>query len=60
MCSNLLYFKWMGLRLPNEKKSEAQEALSLLFRLEGVLNTMIMDGALEQLKGKFCKKVLRG
>ena len=53
MCSSLLYFKWMGLCLP---KSEAHEALSLLFQWEGVLNTIIMDGALEQLKGKFCKK----
>ena len=41
---------------PMKKKSEAHEALSLLFQQEGVLNTMIMDGALEQLKGKFCKK----
>ena len=41
---------------PMKKKSEAHEALSLLFQWEGVLNTMIMDGALEQLKGKFHKK----
>jgi hypothetical protein len=39
-----------------KKKSEAHEALSLLFQREGVPNTMIMDGALEQLKGKFRKK----
>ena len=47
---------------PMKKKSEAHDAeahdalLSLLFQWEGVLNTMIMDRALEQLKGKFCKK----
>ena len=41
---------------PMKKKSEAHDALSLLFQREGVLNTMIMDGALEQLKGKFRKK----
>ena len=41
---------------PMKKKSEAHEALSLLFQWEGVPNTMIMDGALEQLKGKFRKK----
>jgi hypothetical protein len=39
-----------------KKKSEAHEALSLLLQREGVPNTMIMDGALEQQKGKFCKK----
>ena len=41
---------------PMKKKSEAHEALSLLFQWDGVPNTMIMDGALEQLKGKFHKK----
>ena len=41
---------------PMRKKLEAHEALSLLFQREGVPNTMIMDGALEQLKGKFRKK----
>ena len=42
---------------PMKKKSEAHDALSLLsFQCEGVPNSMIMDGALEQLKGKFCKK----
>ena len=39
-----------------KKKSEAHEVLSLLLQCEGVPNTMIMDGALEQLKGKFHKK----
>ena len=41
---------------PMKKKLEAHDALSLLFQREGVPNTMIMDGALEQLKGKFHKK----
>ena len=41
---------------PMNKKSEAHEALSLLFQWEGVPNTTIMHGALEQLKEKFCKK----
>ena len=41
---------------PMKKKSEAHEALSLLLQHEGVLNMMTMDGALKQLKGKFCKK----
>ncbi|KAI2489517.1 hypothetical protein MHU86_25076 [Fragilaria crotonensis] len=38
------------------KKSEAHEGLSLLFQWEGVPNTLIMDGAKEQLLGQFRKK----
>ncbi|KAI2509582.1 Reverse transcriptase (RNA-dependent DNA polymerase) [Fragilaria crotonensis] len=41
---------------PMKLKSEAHEGLSLLFQREGVPNTMIMDGALEQVKGMFRKK----
>jgi hypothetical protein len=41
---------------PMKLKSEAHEGLSLLFQREGVPNTMIMDGALEQVKGTFRKK----
>ena len=37
-------------------KSQAHEALSLLFQREGVPNVMIMDGANEQVKGEFRKK----
>ena len=48
--SSLLYFKWMGLCLPNEEESEAHEALSLLFQREGVPKTMVVDGALKQVQ----------
>ena len=41
---------------PMRKKSEAHEGLSLMFQREGVPNTLIMDGAKEQLLGKFRKK----
>ena len=39
-----------------KKKSEAHDALSLLFQHEGVPNIMVMDGALEQVQGEFCHK----
>ena len=39
-----------------KKKSEAHDALSLLFQQEGVPNVMVMDGALEQVQGEFCHK----
>ena len=38
------------------KNSEAHEGLSLMFQREGVPNTLIMDGAKEQLLGKFRMK----
>ena len=38
---------------PMRTKSQAHEALSLLFQREGVPNVMIMDGANEQVKGEF-------
>jgi hypothetical protein len=38
------------------KKSQAHEGLSLLFQREGVPNTLIMDGAKEQVMGEFRKK----
>ena len=41
---------------PMRLKSEAHEGLSLLFQREGVPNVMIMDGALEQVRGTFRKK----
>jgi len=39
-----------------ENKGQAHESLSLLSQREGVPNTMIMDGSLEQTKGLFRKK----
>ena len=39
-----------------QKKSLAHEGLSLLFQREGVPNTMIMDGAKEQIMGDFRRK----
>ena len=42
--------------LPMSKKSQAHERLSLLLPQEGAPNTMIMDGAKEQIMGMFrCK-----
>jgi len=38
---------------PMERKSDAHDALSLLHQRVGVPNTMIMDGAKEQVLGKF-------
>jgi hypothetical protein len=38
------------------KTSQVHEGLSLLFQREGVPNTLIMDGAKEQVTGKFRKK----
>jgi hypothetical protein len=37
-------------------KGEAHEALSLVFARDGVPNTMIVDGALEQVQGDFKRK----
>ena len=39
-----------------KKKSEAPEALSLLFRRNRVPNNMILDGSMEQTHGDFKKK----
>ena len=41
---------------PMNNKSEAHEALSLLFQREGVPHELIVDGALEQIKGRFQRK----
>jgi hypothetical protein len=38
------------------KKSQAHEGLSFLLQREGAPNTMIMDGAKEQVKGMFRRK----
>ena len=38
-------------------KSEAHEALSLLFRRDGVPPRIIVDGSMEQTRGKFGKKM---
>ena len=35
------------------KKSDAHETLSLLFAQEGVLSTLVMDEAREQVMGEF-------
>ena len=42
---------------PMQRKSEAHEALSLLFSCHGVPHTMIMDGSKEQTLGEFKKKL---
>ena len=39
-----------------KKKSEAPEALTLLFKRDGVPNNMIVDGSMEQTQGDFKKK----
>lgn len=41
---------------PMAKKSQAHEGLSLLLQREGAPNTMIMDGAKEQVMGMFRRK----
>ena len=41
---------------PMKKKSEAHEALSLLFTRDGVPNTIITDGSKEQVEGEFKRK----
>ena len=41
---------------PMKKKSEAHETLSQLFARDGVPNSMIMDGAKEQVMGDFRRK----
>jgi hypothetical protein len=43
---------------PMKKKSDAHEALDLLFHRDGVLPKIIMDGLKEQTKGQFRKKRL--
>ena len=40
-----------------KRKGEAHQALSTLFRNEGVPPTLVMDGANEQVKGEFRKKI---
>ena len=39
-----------------KKKSEAPEAVALLFRQNGVPNNMIVDGSMESTQGGFKKK----
>jgi hypothetical protein len=41
---------------PMRKKSDAHEALSLLFKRDGVPPKIICDGSLEQVKGRFNQK----
>ena len=41
---------------PIKKKSEAPEALALLFRQNGVTKNMIVDGSMEHNQGDFKKK----
>ncbi len=41
---------------PLKQKSEAHEAVSILFARDGVPNTMVMDGAREQTLGDFRRK----
>jgi hypothetical protein len=40
-----------------KKKSEAYEALSLLFQSDGFSNVMVMDGAKAQTEGQFRRKI---
>jgi len=47
--------RWVRV-FPMKKKSDASDALDLLFYREGVLPKMIMDGLKEQTQGKFKKK----
>ena len=42
---------------PMKKKSEVYEALSLLFKRDGVPPKMIMDESMEQMKADFKKKL---
>ena len=42
---------------PMKKKSEAHEALLLLFSCEGIPPVMITDGSKEQVQGQFRKKL---
>ena len=42
---------------PMKRKSEAHEALSLLFSREGVPPVMVIDGSKEQVKGQFKRKL---
>jgi hypothetical protein len=46
---------WKGV-FPMEKKSQAHEALALLFTRDGVPPVIICDGAKEQVLGEFCCK----
>jgi hypothetical protein len=39
-----------------KKKSQGHEGLFLLFVNDGILDTMVMDNAKEQVIGEFCKK----
>ena len=52
----LTNFGWVK-AFPMQRKSEAHEALSLLFSCHGVPHTMIMDGSKEQILGEFKKKL---
>jgi hypothetical protein len=42
--------------MPMRKKPEAHETLSILFAIDGIPHTMIMDGTKEQTMGEFRKK----
>ena len=42
---------------PMQHKSDAHEALSLLFQRDGVPPACIVDGSLEQVKGEFRRKL---
>ena len=44
------------LAIPMQSKSDAHETLSLLFSRHGVPNILIVDGAKEQVQGKFKRK----
>jgi hypothetical protein len=46
-----------GRAFPMKKYKESHEALSLLFRRDGVTNVMVMDGAKAQVQGEFRRKL---
>ena len=48
-------FGWAS-AYPMKRKSEAHEALSLLFQRTGVPDNLIVDGSKEQVQGDFKKK----
>jgi hypothetical protein len=52
-CTN---FGFVG-AFPIKKKSEAHEALSLLFHRDGFPNVMVLDGAKAQVEGGFRRKI---
>ncbi len=52
MCTSVCNRHWLGMRLPQENYSEAQEASSLMFHREGIPSSMVMNGSKEQMIGK--------